>query len=127
MITLKELCKKYKKSVTYFRTILCRPEFNQFRVGKKYLFNDDPNLHSMIKFTIKKSELKYKRSIILLFFMLNIQAAYCQRYEPVIIYNQNGKPQTMLKGYIKYDNYGVPKFNLQTKRSMHSLRKKQGH
>ena len=109
MITLNDLCKKYNKSTTYFRTILCRPEFNQFRAEKKYLFNDDPNLHSMIRFTIRRSELKYKRCIILFFFMLNIQTAYCQHYEPVIIYNQYGEPQTMLRGKIIYNNFGLPK------------------
>ena len=60
-ITVKELCTKYNKSISYFTTILCRPEFNQFRItdksqrgGNKYIYNDCINFHKMLVFFLEK-------------------------------------------------------------------------
>lgn len=124
MITLKEICKKYGYSTTHFRTLLCRPEFNQFRIpsNKYFIFDDSDNFHKMLKFALNLR--KYKKYIIIFTLLLNTQIAFCQRYEPVIIYSPSGEPQAILKGHIIYDNYGVPKSYIQTKGSMPSLRKK---
>ena len=125
MITLKELQQKYNKGSNYFRTLLCRPEFNQFRLEKHFfVFDNSDNFHKMLKFIIN---LKSKKYIILFALLFNAQIAWCQQYEPVIIYSPSGEPQTILKGKIIYDNYGVPKFNTTAKRSMSSIRKKQGY
>ena len=63
MIGLKELQQKYNKGNNYFRTILCRPEFNQFRVDqndrKFYVFNDCENFHKMFKFYLQNTK-KYR-------------------------------------------------------------------
>ena len=66
----------------------------------------------------------YRFKILMLILLLNAQIALCQHYEPVITYSPSGEPQSMLKGYIKYDNYGIPKSYIQTKRSVSSVRKK---
>ena len=120
MIGLKELCKKYGYGDVHFRTLLCRPEFNQFRVpaSSHYVFDDSKNFHKMLAHIIKIKETANmhwtKRTILLLFMVLNIQVAWCQQYQPIIIYNQFGEPQSILKGKINYDN----RTNLPTKRSM---------
>lgn len=125
VITINELCKKYNKSSNYFRILLCRPEFNQFRVDqndrKFYVFKDCENFHKMLKFIMN---LKTKKYIIIFALLLNIQIAWGQHYEPIIIYSPSGEPQTIIKGKIIYDNYGVPKSYIQTKTSMSSVRKK---
>jgi len=107
-IGLKEISKKYGFSEGHFRTLLCRPEFNQFRLPTSsfFVFDDSSNFHKMLKHIIN---LKTKKYIILLFLLLNTQIAFCQHYEPVIIYNTLGEPQTILKGKIIYDNFGLPK------------------
>lgn len=59
-ITIKELSIKYKKSTTYFRAILCRPEFNQFNISSgiaKFIFDNSINFHKMLVFFMEK---KYK-------------------------------------------------------------------
>ena len=67
----------------------------------------------------------YRFKILILILLLNTQIALCRQYEPIIIYSQSGEPETILKGRIIYDNYGVPKFNTQTKGSMFSICKEQ--
>ena len=113
MITLKEISKKYGFSEGHFRTLLCRPEFNQFRIDKFFIFDNSGNFHKMLKYIIK---------LVLFALLLNIQPAWCQHYEPVIIYSPSGEPQTMLKGKIIYDNYGIPKSYIPTKGSVRSVR-----
>ena len=109
MIGLEKIIEKYGYTQGYFRTLLCRPEFNQFRLPTNsfFVFDDSDNFHKMLKFIIN---LKTKKYIILLFLLLNTQIAFCQRYEPVIIYNQYGEPQSMIKSKIikniKYTSYG---------------------
>lgn len=122
MINIKELCKKYKYSEITFRTLLCRPEFNQFRLPScsHFTFDNSDNFHKVLKFVLNLK--RKKRYVILLFLLCNMQVALCQRYEPVIIYSPTGEPQTVLKGHIKYDNYGVPKSHIQTKRGMRGIR-----
>ena len=59
-IDIKQLAEKYHKSTTYFRAILCRPEFNQFNISKeirKFIFKDETNFHKMLIFFMEK---KYK-------------------------------------------------------------------
>ena len=59
-IDIKQLAERYHKSTTYFRSILCRPEFNQFNISKemrKFIFKDEPNFHKMLIFFMEK---KYK-------------------------------------------------------------------
>jgi len=108
-IGLKELQEKYNKGSNYFRTLLCRPEFNQFRIDnnqKFFVMDDSNNFHKMLKHVIG---IKSKKYIILLFLLFSANTAFCQHYEPVIIYNQYGEPQSMLKAKIIYNNYGLPK------------------
>lgn len=108
-IGLKELQEKYNKGSNYFRTLLCRPEFNQFRLPTSsfFVFDDSDNFHKMLKYIIN---LKTKKYILLLLLLFNTQIALCQHYEPVIIYNQFGEPQSMIKTKIikniKYIPYG---------------------
>ena len=66
----------------------------------------------------------YRFKALALILLFNTQIVLAQHYEPVIIYSPSGEPQTILKGKINYDNYGVPKSHLQTKTSMPSIRKK---
>jgi len=54
----------------------------------------------------------YRFKILLLILLFNTQIAWCQHYEPVIIYSPSGEPQTILEGKIIYDNYGVPKSHI---------------
>ena len=128
MIGLDELIKKYNRGTNFFRTILCRPEFNKFRLEKQFFVFDNSKefilvLENILKMKDYKSKNRRRPSIyiILLILLFNTQIALCQHYEPIIIYNQSGEPQTILKGKIIYDNYGVPKFNTKTKRSMYSF------
>lgn len=59
-MTIKELAKKYKKSTSYFNTILCRPEFNQFltkvtqKGGSKFIYKDCANFHKMLIFFMER-------------------------------------------------------------------------
>lgn len=61
-ITIKQLSLKYNKSISYFNTILCRPEFNQFIIkyrckkGGGKAFNDCNNFHKMLKFFIDRKK-----------------------------------------------------------------------
>ena len=64
----------------------------------------------------------YRFKALALILLFNTQIVLAQHYEPVIIYSPSGEPQTILKGKIIYDNYGVPKSHIQTKRGMHSVR-----
>lgn len=51
VITINELCKKYKKSRGFFTTLLCRPEFNKFKVQMikiKFAFEDCLEFHKII-------------------------------------------------------------------------------
>lgn len=66
----------------------------------------------------------YRFKVLVLILLFNTQIAFCQHYEPVIIYNPSGEPQTILKGKTIYDNYGVPKSYIQAKTSVSSIRKK---
>lgn len=108
MIGLKQLSKKYGYSEGHLRVLLCRPEFNQFRIPTNcyYTFEDSKNFHKVLKFIIK---LKTRDYIILLALLFNTQIAWCQHYEPVMIYNQYGEPQVIIRGKITYNNYGLPK------------------
>lgn len=112
MITLKELSKKYGFSEGYFRTLLCRPEFNQFRIDKFFIFDNSGNFHKMLKYIIKikkNGHSDWRIKLVLFALLLNIQPAWCQHYEPVIIYSPTGEPQTMIKGHIIYSPHGQPK------------------
>ena len=127
MITLKELSKKYNFSEGHFRTLLCRPEFNQFRGNNFYTMDDSYNFHKMLQHILnikKNGHSDWRMKVVILILLFNTQIAFCHHYEPVIIYSPTGEPQTVLKGKIIYDNYGIPKFNTQTKGSMSSIRKK---
>ena len=59
-INLKEISKRYDKSETYFKIILCRPEFNQFRTDIFFVFDDSVNFHKMLKHIINLKTKKYK-------------------------------------------------------------------
>lgn len=127
-INLEGLINKYNRGSNFFRTILCRPEFNKFRLEKQFfVFNNSNEFIDILERILMMRDYKSKNRhnpsiyILLLFFIFNTQLAWCQRYEPIIIYSPLGEPQTVLKGKIYYDNYGVPKFNTQAKRSMHSF------
>jgi hypothetical protein len=112
MITLKELSKKYGFSEGHFRTLLCRPEFNQFRGNNFYIMDDSYNFHKMLQYILKikkNGHSDWRLKVALLIFLFNIQTAWCQHYEPVIIYNQYGEPQSMIKRHIIYSPHGQPK------------------
>ena len=133
IIGLENLSKKYKFGIGHIRTLLCRPEFNKYRTEKNFYFNDCEELHEDLKniINIKRigyAKWKYRKIVILLFALFfNIQSAICQHYEQIIIHNQYGEPQILLKGRIIYDYYGIPKINTKTKRSMSNICKEQGY
>ena len=128
-IGLKELINKYNRGSNFFRTILCRPEFNQFRLEKQFfVFDNSKEFILLLEDILKMKDYKCKNRrrpailVLLLILLFNTQIAFCHQYEPAIIYSPSGEPQTMIKGKIIYDNYGVPKSHIQTKRGMHSVR-----
>ena len=128
-IGLNDLKNRYNRSDNFFRTILCRPEFNKFRLKKQFFtFKDSKEfiltLEEILKMKDYKTKNRWRPAILFLILFFNIQIAWCQHYEPVIIYSPTGELQTMIKGKIIYDNYGVPKSHIQTKGSMSSVRKK---
>lgn len=59
-VTISELCKRYKKSKSYFTTILCRTEFNQFMVSNsvkrrtKFVFMDSLEFRSRLVYHINR-------------------------------------------------------------------------
>lgn len=116
MIKLKELSQQYGYAEGHLRVLLCRSEFNQFRLPCRGYFNFDnsDNFHKMLKFIIKlkqKSNKNWHNNIVILFMflLLNCNAAWCQRYEHIIIYSPSGEPQNILRGKIIYNNFGIPK------------------
>ena len=61
-LTTSSLAKIHAKSNSFMNMILCRPEFNQFRVDMNdnyFKFRDDINLHRMIRFIIKQKKNMY--------------------------------------------------------------------
>lgn len=104
-----DLAEKYNKSYSYMVMILCRPEFNQYLAPNstyKFCYKDCKNLHKMLKYIITNK----RRYIIILFALFfNIQFAFCQQYEPIIIYTPYGEPKIMLKGHVIHDSFGLPK------------------
>jgi hypothetical protein len=117
MITLNKLIEKYGYGENYFRTLLCRPEFNQFRAKKNfYIMDGSDNFYKVLEHIIKLKKVSNKNwrtnyAILFMFVLLNIQPVWCQRYEPVIIYDPYGVPQGMIKTKIikniKYSIYGL--------------------
>ena len=62
-INLNELKIIYKRSISFLRANLCRPEFNQFRIDqndrKFYVFKDCENFHKMFKYYLQNKK-KYR-------------------------------------------------------------------
>ena len=64
-LTTNSLSKIHGKSNSFMNMILCRPEFNQFRIDMDdnyFKFKNDVNLHKMIRFIIKQKQDMYGKT-----------------------------------------------------------------